>query len=143
MTRSPYLAPLDLGAPVLPEHLGFWAHCKQQELRFQRCHACNAWQHPPAPVCSHCGSDRHRWERVSLQAQLFSYTVVHHAPSPQLREAVPYNIAIVSFEGLGDARLVSNVVDAQPHEMRIGMPLRLIWQEQAPGQWLPLFSKHT
>lgn len=143
MNRNPYLPPLGIGEPTLPEHVAFWSHCSRRELRFQRCGACAAWRHPPAPVCPHCGSAEVRWEPAPPRGELFSYTVVHHAPSPLLAQAVPYNIAIVSFPGLGDVRLVSNVIDAAPHELRIGMPLALVWQEQAPGKWLPLFRREA
>jgi uncharacterized OB-fold protein len=54
---------------------------------------------------------------------------------------VPYNIAIVAFEGLADARLISRVTDAAPHELRIGMALQLHWQQDALGRWLPVFRR--
>jgi len=143
MNRVPYLPHLGVGEPTLPEHIAFWSHCSRRELRFQRCGSCQVWRHPPAPVCAHCGSHDMRWELAPTRGELFSYTVVHHAPSPLLRDAVPYNIAIVSFSDLGDVRLVSNVIDAAPQQLRIGMPLSLLWQEQAPGKWLPLFRSGT
>lgn len=126
---------------MLVEHQGFWAHCAQQRLCMQRCNACDAWRHPPAPVCPHCGSADARWQDVQGAARLFSYTVVHHPASEALRAAVPYNIAIVAFEGLGDARLISRVTDAAPHELRIGMALQLHWQQDALGRWLPVFRR--
>jgi uncharacterized OB-fold protein len=92
-------------------------------------------------MCPRCGSADVRWDLAPARAELFSYTVVHHAPTPALHVAVPYNIAIVAFDGLGDVRLVSNVIDAARAELRIGMPLALVWQEQADGTVLPLFRK--
>lgn len=142
MTMSSYLPDLGaIAAPQLTEHLRFWAYCAQRELRFQCCEACGRWRHPPAPVCPQCASPAAEWKLAPPRAQLFSYTVVHHAPAPALRDYVPYNIAIVDFPDLIDIRIVSNVIDVPPAELRIGMPLRLVWQEQAPGRVLPLFAR--
>lgn len=132
----------DLGpitAPQLSEHFSFWEYCAKRELRFQCCSTCGRYRHPPAPVCPHCASPAVTWELAPPRAELFSYTVVHHASSPVLRGHVPYNIAIVAFPDLVDIRIVSNVLDAAPQDLRIGMPLQLVWQEQAPGRVLPLF----
>lgn len=138
-----YLPRLDIAPPTLVEHIEFWRYCNQGELRFQRCADCGGWQHPPSPVCANCRSSALRWEPVPVrEPHLFSYTVVHHAASPALKDCVPYNIAIVAFEGMGDLRLVSNVIDAAPDEMRIGMPLELVWQMDA-GRQLPLFRKRA
>lgn len=139
--NTPYLPVLDVGHPYLVEHLEFWRLCNRGELRFQRCADCSTWRHPPSPLCPACRSSQVRWDLVPDRAELFSYTVVHHAASPALKASVPYNVAIVAFESLGDLRLVSNVIDAAPDELRIGMPLRLIWQRVAAERQLPLFRK--
>jgi uncharacterized OB-fold protein len=140
MTMPNYLPDLGpIAAPQLPEHLSFWEYCAKRELRFQCCNDCALWRHPPAPNCPHCGSVVVTWKIAPSRAELFSYTVVYHASTPVLREHVPYNIAIVSFPDLGDIRIVSNVLDKAPKDLRIGMPLKLVWQEQAPGRVVPLF----
>jgi uncharacterized protein len=106
----------------------------------QRCNLCEAWRHPPSPACPRCSGTSSRWDLVTGAARLFSYTVVHHAPSVQLVGQVPYNIAVVEFAGMGDARLISNVIDVSPAQLRIGMPLWLVWQNDMQGRLLPLFS---
>ncbi len=97
LTCRPWIS----AAPALVEHLAFWRHCAQGELRFQRCEDCGARRHPPSPLCPMCRSVSSRWELASGDAELFSYTVVHHAASAALQHAVPYNIAIVAFPSLG------------------------------------------
>jgi len=140
MTTTSPLPALDLGEPVLPKHEEFWRHCARRELRFQRCGQCGTWQHPPAPICPSCSSPECDWEPAPPNGELFSYTIVHHAPTPLLKLSVPYNIAIVSFKGLGDVRLVSQVVGVAPDALQIGMPLHLVWREQSRGRWLPYFE---
>ena len=141
MTTSTYLPLLHIGRPHLVEHLAFWRHCANRELRFQRCDNCGAWRHPPGPLCAACRSPRSRWDLAADDAELFSYTIVHHAATAALKQAVPYNVAIVAFPSLGHLRIVSNVIDAAPHELRIGMPLELAWQQAEKERQLPVFRK--
>jgi uncharacterized OB-fold protein len=137
----PHLARLSVGIPHLLEHRAFWAHCAAGELRFQRCAECGSWRHPPAPRCPACRSALARWEAAPPRAELFSYTVVHHAPAPALQGLTPYNVAIVAFAAPGPLRLVSSVVDAAPAELVVGMPLALDWARSADAQALPVFMK--
>jgi hypothetical protein len=140
MIRTPYLTLTGLAWPPLKEHGPFHEACTRHELRMQRCGSCMSWRHPPAPACPRCGSTTSQWDLVTGAARLFSYTVVHHASSLQLKLQVPYNIAIVEFQGMADARLISNVIDALPGQLHIGMSLWLVWQDNAQGRPLPLFS---
>ena len=141
MTAPVYLPLLDVGRPYLPEHLAFWAHCRQSELRFQHCGECATVRHPPAPCCPRCGSMAVDWVLAPARAELFSYTVVHHASAPELRAHVPYNIAIVRFPDLPGVKIVSNVIDAPPGSLRIGMPLMLVWETYPDGTVLPRFRR--
>jgi uncharacterized OB-fold protein len=71
---------------------------------------------------------------------IFSYTIVHHPVSQIVRESVPYNIAIVEFAGVDGVRLVTNVVDLPPEDIRIGMEVRLTWEVADNGIPLPRFT---
>ncbi len=141
MSNASHLALLAVGEPHLLEHRAFWRHCADGELRFQRCGDCGTWRHPPGPLCPACRSSNARWDVAPEGPELFSYTVVHHAATPALKEALPYNVAIVAFPAPGPLRLISCVIDARPDELTIGMPLALAWARSADGQALPVFSK--
>lgn len=109
---------------------------------FQRCADCGAVRHPPMPVCPECRSFADDWVAATEDAALYTFTVIHHANHDALRDAVPYNAAVVIFPALQNVRLVTNIVDAAPHDLRIGMPLDLVWEEPAPGRVLPRFRPH-
>lgn len=119
----------------------FWDYCKQHELRIQQCAACNIFRHPPRPVCGECGHFAWNWTRVSGRGTVFSYTVINHPVHPALKESLPYNVAVVLLDGAGDVRLVSNVIDAAPEEMHIGLPVELVWQDLPDGMALARFRK--
>lgn len=133
------------GMPApLPSHddFRFWDYCRQHELRIQQCAACDTFRHPPRPVCAHCGSLKWNWTRVSGRGSVFSYTIAYHAVHPALKAAVPYNIAVVLLDDAGDVRLVSNVIDAKPEEMHIGLPVELVWEDLPDGMTLARFRMH-
>lgn len=138
------MAYLPAGTPLpqpTPDDLPFWEACARRELRIQRCADCGRFRHPPMPRCPDCRSPRFDWQPVDGEGEVFSFTIVRHAVHPALRDAVPFNVAVVMLDGTGDVRLVSNVVDATPEEMRIGLRVSLVWDEVPGGGALPRFRK--
>jgi hypothetical protein len=118
---------------------GFWDACRRRELRLQRCADCGAFRHPPLGGCPHCASAAAEWVPVRGPARVFSYTVVHHASVPALSGDVPYNVVVVEFDDAPGARLISNLLDTDARDLRIGMELELCWDEVAPEVVLPRF----
>ena len=138
--------PADMPEPVPTlDDAAFWDHCAAQRLRFQSCAACELPRHPPTPVCSNCGSTRVRWVEAPEHATVFTFTVVHHASHPAVTGRLPYVVAGVDFPELPNVRLVTNVTDAEPAEVRVGMSVHLWWDRLADGdargrpRYLPRF----
>jgi hypothetical protein len=121
----------------------FWDYCQQRELRFQRCTVCGRFRHPPAPVCAACRSLESEWVRAPETGVVFSFTIVHHPAHPAVATSTPYNIVIVDFPECGDARLVSNLIDVAPQEVRIGMKVTLVWETADNGLIIPRFKKRA
>ena len=48
---------------------------------------------------------------------------------------------VVLLDGAGDVRLVSNLMDAAPGDLRIGMRVKLAWDEAEGGRFLPRFVR--
>ena len=126
-----------------PEDAPFWESCNRGELRIQCCDDCGTFRHPPIPVCAACRSSKSTWTLVPGTGTVFSYTVAHHPTHPALRGSPPYNIAVIHLDGAGDVRLVSNVVDVPPDEMRIGMRVDLVWDAIGDGRLLPRFRREA
>lgn len=135
---------LPQGLPVpqpTPDDAPFWAHCAKRELRIQRCTGCGRFRHPPVPFCGGCGSGDFEWASVAGTGTVFSYTVIYHPTHPALKNALPYNVVVVLLDGADDVRVVSNVVDATPDELAIGLRVTLAWDEIDGGMFLPRFRK--
>lgn len=134
--------PTDVPGPVRShDDATYWRNCQDHRLTFQRCADCGRFRHPPGPICPHCQSSRDEWVEAPGQGELFSYTVVHHPAHPSVKERVPYNVVLVQFPTMSGVRLISNVTDAAPADLAIGMKLRLVWGEAGNGQAIPLFEK--
>ena len=93
------------------------------------------------PSCAHCGSTDVGWEEVSGRGTVFSYTVAHHAVHKALKGHTPYNVVVVMLEGADDVRLVSNLVDTDPADLRIDMPVTVHWEAVEGGMVLPRFRR--
>jgi uncharacterized OB-fold protein len=124
-----------------PDDQPYWGFCSRRELRIQRCIQCGRFRHPPMPLCAVCGSGETEWAAVPGTGTVFSYTIVHHPTHRALKSAVPYNVVVVHLDDADDVRIVSNVIDAAPEEISIGLRVTLAWDEAEGGSFLPRFRK--
>jgi len=115
----------------------FWTSGKDGELRFTRCQACGYWLHPSGPICPSCHSKDLAPEAVSGRATLHTFTVNHQAWIPGFDP--PYVVAIVELPEQEGLRLTTNLVNVDPDEVEIGMPVSVTF-EQWDDVWLPLFE---
>jgi uncharacterized OB-fold protein len=140
-TNSPYLT--EAIAELFPDAISrqFWDRCAQHVLAFQKCTACGAFRNPPVPICHVCRSTDVEWSPVSGVGTVYSFTIVHHAVHPGLLDKIPFNVCLVEFADAPGVRLITNVVDAGPDELEIGMPVRLHWEDLANGSTLPRFER--
>ena len=124
--------PANMPVPVpTMDDAAFWDHCAERQLHFQICAACQQPRHPPTPICSRCRSTRLQWVEAPDHATVFTFTVVHHPSHPAVIGHLPYVVAVVDFPQLAQVRLVTNVTDVDPAQMRIGLPVRLWWDRLA------------
>ena len=139
----PYL-PADLPR-LLPgrDDAPWWEALRRHELVVQRCVPCGTWRQPPGPVCAACHSSESRFERVSGRGRVFSYTIVHHAVHPALAQRVPYNVILVELPDAGNVRLISNLLDVPPDEVRVGLEVEIVFEDVADDLTLPRFRRRV
>jgi len=122
---------------LTPENEFFWTAGADGKLRFKRCQACKTWLHPPSPVCPTCLSKSIAVEDVSGRATVAACTINHHTWHPAFKP--PYVIAIVEIEEAPYVRLTTNIVGCPPDDVRIGMPVQVLFEQVGPT-WLPMFE---
>jgi len=114
----------------------FWEGARRGELLIQRCASCGVLRHPPRPGCGACGSLE--WDTVasSGRGSVFSYVVHHYPPVPGFEP--PFVVALVELsEG---TRLVSNLIEVDPEDVKIGMPVQVRFVAIDADLTLPLFA---
>ena len=114
----------------------FWTSGEDGVLRFLHCNDCGFFIHPPGPVCPRCLSRNVAPQAVSGRAHVETFTVNYQQWIPG---SDPYIIAWVSIDEQPDVRLTTNLVDVEPEDVRIGMPVRVLF-EHGDDVWLPLFT---
>ena len=115
----------------------FWTGGERGELCLLRCRACKHWIHPPAPICPACLARDVAPEAASGRARVASFTVNHQPWIPGFDP--PYVVAIVELPEQTGLRLTTNLVGCAPSDVRIGMPVRVRF-EQREDVWIPLFE---
>jgi hypothetical protein len=114
----------------------FWLAARDKKLVAPRCGNCGHFRLPPTPFCPQCQSTEVDWVTLSGQAIVYSFAVVHGFPGLPDITLVP---VVVDLPDAPGARLVSNVIDVDPAEVYIGMPLEVLFSPIADDWQLPLF----
>lgn len=76
------------------------------------------------------------WAEVDGRGSVYSFTVVHQAPSKAFRDRVPYVLALIDLDG--GARLMSHI-EAEPSKVTIGARVTLRWRDEGDVS-LPVFE---
>lgn len=124
---------------VLPsidsENEFFWTAGADGVLRLLCCDDCSFFLHPPVPQCPRCESRNVSPREVSGLGEIHSYTINHQAWDG---DPAPYAIVLVELAEQKGLRLTSNLVGTPVEDVRIGMPVRVQF-EQHGDIWMPLF----
>ena len=115
----------------------FWEGCRRGELLIQRCSNCGQYRFYPRLACAECLSTAAEWVPSTGRGQVYSYSVVHHAPSSAFQPDCPYVLALIDLdEGV---RLLSRVVDCAHDAVRVGMSVRVVFNRVVDEMALPEF----
>lgn len=95
----------------------------------QECQACGTVQHPPEEVCNNCLKREFNYRETNGKGEIYSYIVVHNPPSPALAGVVPYAVVLVTPEEYPHVRILGNVVNRKPNEIKIGQKVQAVFEE--------------
>ncbi|MDQ0950988.1 putative OB-fold protein [Streptomyces phaeochromogenes] len=117
------------------DNAGFWEGVSRHRLLIQRCDGCKTLRFPWLPGCNACGCPD--WDTVEAggEGTVYSYVVMHHPPFPAFDP--PYAVGLIELaEGV---RMISNVVGVPHDRVRIGLPVRLEFEQVDEELELPVF----
>jgi uncharacterized OB-fold protein len=102
---------------------GYWERVSPLGFALPQCAACGKFHFYPKPACPFCGSEQVSPRRASGLGLLYSYSVVHRAPSPAFANDVPYVVAIVATDE--GPHLMTRIVDVDPSALAIGLRVQV------------------
>ena len=105
----------------IPRH---WRLKKQRySLTGEICPHCEAKIFPPRDVCPNCGGEAREAYTFSGHGEVFSYTVMHDAPTG-FDTTTPYTVAVVKLaEG---PMVTAQLTDLGEKAVEIGMPVEMV-----------------
>jgi uncharacterized OB-fold protein len=110
-----------------PESQPFWDACRRHELVVQRCDSCGRHWFPPSNRCQHCWSPEFTWQPVSGRGRLYSFTVFRRAYAAELADQLPYVVGVVELDE--GPRVITNVVGCEPADVRVDMPVEVVFDD--------------
>jgi uncharacterized OB-fold protein len=122
-----------------PDHVTrpFWEATKQNRLLVQRCPDCGVLQFFPQAHCRGCLCDQLEWVESKGKGTVYSFTVIHRPPAAAFEKDAPYTVGLIDLDE--GCRLISNVVEVDPEDVRVGMPVEVVFEEITPEISLPRF----
>ena len=100
----------------------FWDAIRDNKVMLQQCDDCSKWVFYPRTNCPHCLSNQLTWRQASGDATIYSFTIARRPTAPHFVDEIPQLIAVVELpEGV---RMNTLIVNAEPHDLRVGMPLK-------------------
>lgn len=121
-----------LGDPVFghDEHRFYWQAARERRLEILRCSDCGTFIHYPQPRCPSCLGTAVAPHPVSGRGRVASFTVTHFAPTPDLADSLPITLVMVELDDAPAVRVITNLVEADGHEARIGMPVEVTFEDR-------------
>lgn len=121
--------------PMGHDNAWWWQQAAEGVLAIQRCARCGRLRHPPRPMCSECRSLD--WDSVAASGEgtVASYTVLYHPQFPGYQ----YPLVMVLVDLAEGTRIVAELKDCSPEDVRFGMPVQSFIHEDEDGFRIPMF----
>ncbi|MCC5808793.1 MAG: Zn-ribbon domain-containing OB-fold protein [Ectothiorhodospiraceae bacterium] len=123
----------DLPAPALnPGDEAYFDAAREGRFMLKRCPDCGEYHWYPRPLCPFCLSDRTEWVEAKGTGEIYTFSVTRRAGP------IPYAIAHVTLdEGV---TMMSNIVDCDLDDIRVGQRVTVVFKAAADGFMLPCFK---
>lgn len=113
----------------------FWEAAEASRLDIQACENCNVLWHPPRPMCPKCHGTNMVPRTMSGKGKVYSWSMPIHPPAFGFES--PPIIALIDLdEGV---RIVSNLIDIEPEDIRNDMSVVVDFAETAKSA-VPVFK---
>lgn len=108
----------------------WWEAAQRHELYIQKCRDCGDLRFHPRALCPSCLSSKTEWVHCSGRGKVYTFTVTNQNAAAGFRDSLPYLLAWVELdEGL---KLLTNIVDCQPTQLKIDLPVEAVFEDVTP-----------
>lgn len=114
----------------------FWEATKEKKLLMQWCTTVNKPVHYPRQLSPFTLEDTLEWRESPGRGEVYAITVVYKPSMPMAK--VPYAVALVDLEE--GARMMTEIVNCDPTEVKVGDKVQLTWDELPGGRHMPVFE---
>ena len=115
---------------ITAESKAFFDAARQNRFMIPVCTACGKPHWYPRAICPFCASDEVEWRKASGRGTIYTFSVMRRAKDP-------YVIAHVTLaEG---PTMLTNIVDCDFDQVRIGQPVAVVFKETENGLPTPMF----
>jgi uncharacterized OB-fold protein len=97
----------------------YWESLRAQGFSLPQCQACKEFHFYLRPACPACGSLDIQAVVTSGRGNVYSFSIVYRAPSPEFEKDVPYVVAIVATDE--GPHLMTRLIKVKPEEVTVGM----------------------
>ena len=122
---------------IVGETRPYWEGCRQGQLLIQKCNACGEYQFYPRGICANCWSGEIKWVKASGKGTVWTFTVTYQNRTPGFDQG-PYVLALVELEE--GVRMFSNIVECNPRDVKIGMPVQVTFIKATDQVSIPYFK---
>ena len=102
----------------------FWDATAEGRLVMQRCSTCGEYVWTPQMACRSCLTETLEWTPISGRGEIYTFVVLHRPATPAF--TAPYAIVVVEMEE--GPRILSDMVDVDPADVHIGMPVEVAFE---------------
>jgi hypothetical protein len=116
---------------VLPESLPFWQAADEGRYLVKKCNSCGQVHYYPRDICPFCLSADTVWQESPGTGVVYSFSTMGQGDAA-------YTMAYVTLdEGV---TVMSNLVDCDPTQVRIGQKVRVVFTPTEGGHAVPMFT---
>ena len=136
--KQPYNKPLpNLDDDIRP----FWEALKEHKFKLFRCKVCGAWYWPVACCRNHDNEPFYgnmQWEEASGRGKVFAFNIHQIAFDPAFKDDIPYVYGLIELE---EGPIIgSNVIGCKVEQVKIGMPVEVVFEDITEEYTLPKFK---
>jgi uncharacterized protein len=118
----------------------FWEGTQKGEIRLPICRDCGKFHWYPTWRCPHCHSANIGWQALKGRPSLFTWTCMRSGLTKVFALRGEYIVIMAEYDDAPELYITSNLVECEPGDTYIGMPLEAVFQKVNDKITMPLFK---